>query len=173
MKLYLVQHGKAESKEADPKRPLTETGHRELKKMLSFLKTLNLKVDSIFHSGKMRAEQTAQILSQAVNSKNNVSKRDDLGPNDDVKIINSELQKQQRDVMLVRHLVLPNKLAGSFEIIDFLDAQISSNTAINIMDQYRPCFKASKHPRINRRPTRREYESVRRYAARIGLSLII
>jgi len=44
--------------------------------------------------------------------------------------------------LLIRHLVMPNKVAGSFKVIDFLAEQISPNTAINIMDQYRPCFKA-------------------------------
>ncbi|MHC4458251.1 MAG: radical SAM protein [Planctomycetota bacterium] len=74
--------------------------------------------------------------------------------------------------LLVRHLVLPNKLAGSFEIIDFLAEQISTSAAINVMDQYRPCFKASTNPQINRRPTLEEIESVRQYAIEKGLNVI-
>jgi putative pyruvate formate lyase activating enzyme len=74
--------------------------------------------------------------------------------------------------LLVRHLVLPNQLAGSFGIIDFLAEQISPSTTINIMDQYRPCFKASSNARINRQPTRQEIESVRRYAMEKGLSVL-
>jgi putative pyruvate formate lyase activating enzyme len=74
--------------------------------------------------------------------------------------------------LLVRHLVLPENLAGSFEIIDFLAEQISPKTAINVMDQYRPCYKAHLHPRINRRPTFEEIESVRRYAIKKGLRVI-
>jgi putative pyruvate formate lyase activating enzyme len=66
--------------------------------------------------------------------------------------------------LLVRHLVLPENLAGSFEIIDFLAEQISSKTAINVMDQYRPCYQAHLHPKINRRPYADEIESVRQYA---------
>jgi len=46
--------------------------------------------------------------------------------------------------LLVRHLVLPDNLAGSFEIIDFLADQISPSTTINIMDQYHPCYKAPR-----------------------------
>jgi putative pyruvate formate lyase activating enzyme len=71
--------------------------------------------------------------------------------------------------LLVRHLVLPNKLAGSFKVIDFLAEQISPNTAINVMDQYRPCFKADSHPKINRRPAPEEVEEVRQYAIQKGL----
>jgi len=74
--------------------------------------------------------------------------------------------------LLVRHLVLPENLAGGFEVIDFLAEQISSKTTINIMDQYRPCYEASLHPKINRRPTYEEIESVRRYAIRKGLNVL-
>jgi putative pyruvate formate lyase activating enzyme len=74
--------------------------------------------------------------------------------------------------LLVRHLVLPENLAGSFEIIDFLAEQISPKTAINVMDQYRPCYQAYLHPRINRRPTLEEIESVRQYAIEKKLRVI-
>jgi putative pyruvate formate lyase activating enzyme len=75
--------------------------------------------------------------------------------------------------LLVRHLVLPNELAGSFAVIDFLAEEISTDTAINIMDQYRPCYKASSHAKINRRPAMEEYESVRRYAVKKGLNVLL
>jgi putative pyruvate formate lyase activating enzyme len=74
--------------------------------------------------------------------------------------------------LLIRHLVLPENLAGSFEIIDFLAEEISPNTAINVMDQYRPCYKAHLHPAINRRPYPEEIESVRQYALKKGLRII-
>lgn len=74
--------------------------------------------------------------------------------------------------LLVRHLVLPENFAGSFEIIDFLAEQISTNTAINVMDQYRPCYKAPEHPHINRRPTLQEFLAVRQYALKKGLNVL-
>jgi putative pyruvate formate lyase activating enzyme len=74
--------------------------------------------------------------------------------------------------LLVRHLVLPENLAGSFEIIDFLAEQISPKTAINVMDQYRPCYQAHLHPKINRRPYADEIESVRQYAIEKKLRVI-
>ncbi|MGA1979132.1 MAG: radical SAM protein [Sedimentisphaerales bacterium] len=74
--------------------------------------------------------------------------------------------------LLVRHLVLPENLAGSFEIIDFLAQEINPRTAINVMDQYRPCFKAGAHPKINRRPTTQEIKSVCDYAIEKGLRVI-
>ncbi len=74
--------------------------------------------------------------------------------------------------LLIRHLVLPENLAGSFEIVDFLAEQISQKTAINVMEQYHPCYQAHLHPKINRRPTPQEIESVRRYAIKKGLRVI-
>jgi putative pyruvate formate lyase activating enzyme len=75
--------------------------------------------------------------------------------------------------LLVRHLVLPENMAGSFEVIDFLVDRISSKTTINVMDQYRPCYKASSHPHLNRRPTYKEIETVRDYAIQKGLNVLL
>jgi putative pyruvate formate lyase activating enzyme len=74
--------------------------------------------------------------------------------------------------LLVRHLVLPENLAGSFETIDFLAEQVSRGTAVNVMDQYRPCYQASSHPAINRRPTLEETQPVRDYAIKKGLNVL-
>ena len=74
--------------------------------------------------------------------------------------------------LLVRHLVLPNNMAGSFEIIDFLAREVSARTAINVMDQYRPCFKADSKEKINRRPTALEIRGVLEYAQSKGLRII-
>ncbi len=74
--------------------------------------------------------------------------------------------------LLVRHLVLPNNLAGSLKIIDLLAEQNSTTTTNNVMEQYRPCYKASSHPKVNRRPTPEEIESVRRYAIEKSLNVL-
>ena len=52
MKLYLVQHAKAASKEVDPQRALTEEGTQEIRKIAAFIKPLNLSIDYLWHSGK-------------------------------------------------------------------------------------------------------------------------
>ena len=75
--------------------------------------------------------------------------------------------------LLIRHLVLPNQLAGSFEIIDFLAEEISPKTTINVMDQYHPCYKASSYPKINRRPYPEEIESTREYAIQKNLNVLL
>ncbi len=74
--------------------------------------------------------------------------------------------------LLVRHLVLPQNQAGSFEIIDFLSDKVSKKTAINVMDQYRPRFKAGQFRQIDRKPTFHEIDSVKKYAVKKGLTII-
>ncbi|MHC4121134.1 MAG: radical SAM protein, partial [Planctomycetota bacterium] len=74
--------------------------------------------------------------------------------------------------LLVRHLVLPENLAGSSQIIDFLAEEISPSTTINVMGQYHPCYKAALHPKINRRPTYQEIHSARQYAIDKGLDVL-
>jgi putative pyruvate formate lyase activating enzyme len=74
--------------------------------------------------------------------------------------------------LLIRHLVLPDNLAGSFETIDFLAKEVSPETTINVMDQYRPCYEASSYPKINSRPTYEEFESVRQYAIEKDLNVL-
>ncbi len=71
--------------------------------------------------------------------------------------------------LLVRHLVLPEGLAGTAEIVRFLATEVSTNTYINVMDQYRPCYKAGELPPLNRQITRREYEDAVRLAHEAGL----
>jgi len=70
--------------------------------------------------------------------------------------------------LLVRHLVLPNDLAGTAKVMKVL-ATLSRNTYVNIMGQYRPCYGASSHPPLSRRPTASEMEHAFRAARAAGL----
>ena len=112
MKLYLVQHAEAASKDIDPDRPLTEEGRRDVQKVATFIKDLNLKVDLLWHSGKARAAQTAGVLAQAVEVRTKMTARDGLGPNDDVNAMRKELLSGKRDMMIVGHLPFLSKLAS-------------------------------------------------------------
>jgi len=71
--------------------------------------------------------------------------------------------------LLVRHLVLPGGLAGTPEIARFLAEEVSPDTYINIMDQYRPCYRARQYPPLDRPITPREYEEAVEAARRAGL----
>lgn len=74
--------------------------------------------------------------------------------------------------LLVRHLVMPNGLAGTEVIVEFLAAEVSTDTCINIMGQYRPCYRADAFPDIDRRPSRAEIAEAHDVARRAGLHRI-
>ena len=71
--------------------------------------------------------------------------------------------------LLVRHLVLPENLAGTDQIVRFLATEISPATYLNLMDQYRPAYKAHHFPELNRRIARKEYQAAVRMAQDAGL----
>jgi len=71
--------------------------------------------------------------------------------------------------LLIRHLVLPNGLAGTAVIARFLAEEISKDTYINVMDQYRPCYKAHELLDVDRHPTAQEYEEAVRLVKEAGL----
>ena len=71
--------------------------------------------------------------------------------------------------LLVRHLVLPENLAGTDKIVQFLVSEISPNTYLNLMDQYRPAYKAHHFLELNRGITRQEYSAAVKMAKDAGL----
>jgi putative pyruvate formate lyase activating enzyme len=71
--------------------------------------------------------------------------------------------------LLVRHLVLPNGLAGTAEIAQFLAEEISPDTYINVMDQYRPCYRAHELPPLDRPITSAEFQAAMEAARQAGL----
>ncbi len=76
MKIYLMQHGKPVSKEENPDRPLSEEGRRDVGKMALLLHTCIPLPGEILHSGKTRAEQTAEIIASKLGPGMNVRKMD-------------------------------------------------------------------------------------------------
>jgi len=112
MKLYLVQHGEAYSKEEDPKRPLTEKGKADANRLAVFLRQANVKVDHVVHSGKLRAEQTAQRLVSAIAPGKKIEIHDAINPNDDPVNFAIRLKELPGDSLIVGHLpFLPSLVA--------------------------------------------------------------
>ena len=104
MKVYLVRHGEAVSSDVDPQRPLSDQGQADVQKVAVFIEHLRVSVEHIWHSGKLRAAQTAEILAGTVSVKKGCSSRGGLGPNDDASTIAHELDAYDTDLMIVGHL---------------------------------------------------------------------
>jgi len=71
--------------------------------------------------------------------------------------------------LMIRHLILPNGLAGSKKIFEFIAKEISKNAFINIMDQYWPAHRAFEFPELSRRITDEEYQEAISLAKKAGL----
>ncbi|MHA2611456.1 MAG: radical SAM protein [bacterium JZ-2024 1] len=71
--------------------------------------------------------------------------------------------------LLIRHLVLPNNLAGTKKWMEFIAREISPDSYVNLMDQYHPCFRAFDFPELSRRITSREYSLALETALQMGI----
>jgi len=109
MHLYLVQHGTAKSEAEEAARPLSVDGVTDVNRVASFL-SHSMKPERIFHSGKLRAEQTAEILGEHLDVA--ITKEDGLAPMDDPAVWAGKLKGMRDDIVLVGHLPHMGKLAS-------------------------------------------------------------
>jgi putative pyruvate formate lyase activating enzyme len=72
--------------------------------------------------------------------------------------------------LLIRHLVLPEGMAGTRQIMRFLATEISPNSYVNVMAQYRPCGQASQVPALRRSITDKEHEEAIEMARQEGIT---
>ncbi|MFC1480421.1 phosphohistidine phosphatase SixA [Candidatus Omnitrophota bacterium] len=112
MKLYLVQHGEATSKDINPERPLTEKGREDASKTALFLKKSGITVDVIWHSTKLRAIETAQVFEKELTPTGGILQKEGLAPNDPTEGIFSEAEAESKDIMIVGHLPFIQKIAA-------------------------------------------------------------
>lgn len=126
MDFFLVQHGAAHAEQEDPARPLTDRGQREVERVARAAARLGLGVSQIDHSGKLRAQQTAEILATHLKPPHGLRHRTGLAPMDDPAIARQAVEQAAEPTMLVGHLPHLSRLAslllvadGSKEVIAF------------------------------------------------------
>jgi len=112
--VYLIQHAESKPKEEDPARPLTDRGRAEVEAIGAHLTRLGIRFDQVFHSGKLRAQQTAEILGGCLKSR--VEARLGLDPADPVEPIMRWLSEQaevgMKSIAIVGHLPFLDKLVS-------------------------------------------------------------
>jgi len=113
MKLYLAQHGEAKSEIQDPERPLTENGIFNVRRVAAYItKNTDARVHSIFHSGKKRSLQTAEIFAELLKPLKGLQLGKELGPNSLPWGWVERLSQIQDDIMIVGHLPHLQKLSA-------------------------------------------------------------
>jgi phosphohistidine phosphatase len=104
MRVYLVQHGDAVPKEVDPDRPLTDTGRRDIERLAKFLNAAKVRVSRIIHSGKTRAQQTAEILAKDSGRNVNIDAMSGLNPDDPPMKFAKQIEEIDAGAVIISHL---------------------------------------------------------------------
>jgi phosphohistidine phosphatase len=111
MKIYLVRHGDTVPEERDPTRPLSEKGRKEVEKTARALLQEKANIEEIWHSTKLRAKQTAEIIAQMLGVKN-VIEKEGLKPFDPPAPIAEMLKTTNKTILIAGHMPFLADLAG-------------------------------------------------------------
>jgi phosphohistidine phosphatase len=104
MTCYLARHGDAKPETQDPRRPLSDVGATQVESVARSAAERRVRVAQIWHSDKLRAKQTAEILARFLGDLEIIREIRGLAPDDDPFIAQAELQSAPDRVMLVGHL---------------------------------------------------------------------
>jgi len=99
-----MQHGHPVPEEEDPGRPLSERGRMDVRKVADFLTMSGVKVEEVFHSGKTRARETAEIMVSRLNPDAEPQQRAGLSPLDDVREMATYIKGTEKYLMIAGHL---------------------------------------------------------------------
>ena len=103
MKLFLVHHGEAVGPDVDPRRPLSLRGQEAVARIATTLAERGARPDVVWHSGKLRARQTAQECWRACNALAPFSATRDLQPDDPPEWLRDRVRGESRDILLAGH----------------------------------------------------------------------
>jgi phosphohistidine phosphatase len=112
MRLWIVQHGDALAKNVDPDRPLSDKGRSDVERLASHLAGCGVRVERVVHSGKTRAQQTADILATALQARERVEAVKNLDPMDPPGPFAVECADAAADFLVAGHMPFVGKLAS-------------------------------------------------------------
>lgn len=121
MRLYLMRHAEAEPEaavESDSKRQLTDYGQEQVRSMGSFLSNYGLQVSHLFHSGKVRAQQTAELLSQKLTLADEIQIDPGLTGENGLTPIVEKINSCKENTLFVSHLPFISRLLSRLLISD-------------------------------------------------------
>ena len=112
MFLYLAHHGEAVGPEVDPRRPLSERGRQDIVRLATEAAARGVRPLVVWHSGKLRARQTAEAFWRDCNALAEFSATRDLQPGDEPEWMRDRLRGETRDILIAGHYPhLPRLLA--------------------------------------------------------------
>ena len=112
MHLFLVHHGDAVGPDVDPRRPLSSKGREAVERAAEDAAARGARPAVVWHSGKLRARQTAEAFWRACNALAELSATRDLQPDDPPSWLRDRLRGEPRDILIAGHFPhLPRLLA--------------------------------------------------------------
>ena len=131
MDAYLIRHGDAVAEMDNPKRPLSTKGRRDVQRTAHLALARNIQISAIYHSGILRAFETAQIFAEILAPPLGLHLHAGLLPEDDPAIVKAELDLMNHPIALVGHLPHLNRLAALLTsgdpnraVVEFLPAMM-------------------------------------------------
>ena len=133
MKLYLLRHARPKPEAEDSQKPLAPEGLAQIKKITKIIELFSpIVADSVYHSPKTRARQTAELVAKKIKVKNGLVETDGLTPHDDPAVWAGRIKKHNEDIVLAGHLPHLGRLAALLltgnserEIINFHPATMA------------------------------------------------
>jgi phosphohistidine phosphatase len=113
LNLYILQHGEAVAKEIDPERPLSEHGKRDIRILALHMQNMDVQLGNIFHSGKLRAEQSARLIAETLSPEIQPVQTEGLNPNDDPAVIIGDIEQMNENILIASHMPFVSRLCST------------------------------------------------------------
>jgi len=137
---------------------------------LEILKMLDGIVDIYLPDFKYSSGAMAAKYSAGAESYPDFTKKGLLEMHRQVGVAVADADGIMRRGLMIRHLVMPNNVSGAKGVVEWIANNLPKNTYLNLMSQYRPCYKAFDHPDISRRITAKEYNDAANWASEAGFT---
>ena len=125
MNLYILQHGEAVPKEIDPERPLSEHGNRDIRILARHMQNMGVQLGNVFHSGKLRAEQSARLTAETLSPEIQPVQTEGLNPNDDPAVIIGDIEQLNENILIATHMPFVSRLCSTL-LTGTTDAEFAS-----------------------------------------------
>jgi putative pyruvate formate lyase activating enzyme len=137
---------------------------------LEVLRLLDGVVDIYLPDFKYSQEKMAQLYSTGAGSYPEITRKALLEMNRQVGVARLDAKGIAYRGLMIRHLVMPNNVSGTKEVVEWIAGNLPKDTYVNMMSQYTPVYKAFNYPEIARRITRSEYSRAVEWAEKCGLT---
>jgi len=125
LNLYILQHGEAVAKEIDPERPLSEQGIRDIRILALHMQNMGVQLGNVFHSGKLRAEQSARLVAETISPGIQPLQTEGLNPNDDPTVIIGDIEQINENILIASHMPFVSRLCST-QLTGTVDAEFAS-----------------------------------------------